>query len=97
MGSIELKIGRDIYKLDNTDIVMDNGTEILVVTKEVGSVWYRSPLRMSKKLFNDLKKVGYLYTDEKLAEYAKRKYDGPVVLYRFDIDKMSKLDDYKSE
>lgn len=97
MGSIKLKIGRDIYKLDNTDIVMDNGAVIQVITKEVGSAWNRSPLRMSKKLFNDLKNIGYLYTDEKLAEYAKRKYSVPVVLYRFDIDKMSKHDDYKSE
>lgn len=89
---IKLKIGREIYNINENDIVMDNGACIQVVTKKVGTLWegYHS-LKMSKKLFNDLKKVNYLYTNDELNKIALEKYEGvSVTLYKFDIERMCK-------
>lgn len=88
---IKLKIGREIYNINENDIVMDNGACIQVVTKKVRTLWEGHPLKMSKKLFNDLKKVNYLYTNDELNKIALEKYEGvSVTLYKFDIERMCK-------
>lgn len=84
---IDLKIGRNTYNIDENDIVMDNGACIQVITKMTGAAWREHPVIMSKKLFCDLRKVGFLYTDEELKDVAKKKYHS-VTLYKFDVERM---------
>lgn len=86
--TIELKIGRSIYNIDENDIVMDNGACIQVITKMTGAAWREHPVIMSKKLFCDLKKVGFLYTNDELKDVAKKKYRDMVTLYKFDLERM---------
>lgn len=86
--TIELKIGRKIYNIDENDIVMDNGACIQVITKMAGAAWREHPVIMSKKLFSDLKKVGFLYTNSELEDIATKKYHSTSTLYKFDIDRM---------
>lgn len=85
---IQLKIGKEIYNINENDIVMDNGSCIQVITKKKQDGWYSYPVKMSKKLFSDLKKVAYLYTNEELEKISAKKYAIPVTLYKFDTERM---------
>lgn len=47
---------------------------------------------MSKKLFNDLRKLELIFTNEGLKQDAIKKYDSSVITYwKFNIEKMQKL------
>lgn len=88
---IQLKIGREVYNINENDVVMDNGSCIQVITKKVGTLWegYHA-LKMSKKLFKDLRTCGYLYTNELINKMWNGRYLGTATLYKFDIERMSK-------
>lgn len=97
MAQIQLKVGREILKLNENDIVMDNGACIQVITRYTGKGFDKYPVKMSKKLFADLKTVGYLYTNAQLGELSRKKYGGRVILYKFNIDAMCEHKEYQIE
>lgn len=88
--TLQLKIGRKTFNIDDNDVIMDNGAIIQVITKKTGYGWNAYPLKMSKKLYNELRKFEFLYTDEDLKRYSIEKYHGEVTLYKFNIEKMKK-------
>lgn len=52
---MELKVGRRIIDIDENDLILDNGACYQIVTKEIGTGFYKPSPVMSKKLFNELK------------------------------------------
>ena len=53
---------------------------------------YKRQVRMSKKLFNDLKKYDLIFTNEGLKQDAIKRYSVLNVTYwKFNIEKMQKL------
>lgn len=91
---IPLKIGRNVVNITENDIVVDNGTCIQVITRIIADYSeyppQKHPLRMSKKLFKELKKYGFLYTDDILKNIAKSRYhSNNIVLYKFNIEEMA--------
>ena len=89
---VRLQVGRNIIELDNKDLILDNGACYQIITKEIGSGFNkRSPI-MSKKLFNDLKRLELVFTNEGLKQNAIKKYSMNVVTYwKFDVERMQKL------
>lgn len=87
---IEMKIGRYVKYIGKDDLILDNGACIQVTTQHGAFVkWHYSILRMSKKLFNDLKKHDFIYLDVSLTKQANKNYNKPFLFYfRFNIDKM---------
>jgi len=90
MDTIKLKVGRGIFNIDENDIIMDNGACYQLITKEIGHGWNKYPPRVSKKMFKDLKTVGFIFTNDKLDKYAKERYSVKVTLYKFNIEAMKK-------
>lgn len=89
---VKLKIGRNIFDIDKNDLILDNGSIYQVITKETGSGWNASIPVMSKKLFNNLKKTGLIFTNEELKQMAYKKYrDEQMVFWKFDIERMQRL------
>lgn len=95
MAHIQLKVGREILELNENDIVMNNGACIQIITRYTGKGFDKYPVKMSKKLFTDLKTVGYLYTNAQLEELSKKKYSGSVTLYKFNIGAMCEHKEYQ--
>lgn len=73
-NTIKLKVGRDTLTLDENDLILDNGACYQIVTREVTNGWYSYPPRMSKTLFNKLKKLEFVRTNSMLKENAEAKY-----------------------
>lgn len=85
---VRLKIGREICTINESDIVMDNGSCVQLISRKKHQVWNLYSINMSKKMFSDLKKNGYLYTNKELEDMAAEKYYSSVVLYKFDVERM---------
>lgn len=89
---IKLKVGRNIIEIDDKDLILDNGACYQIITKEIGSGFEKYPPRMSKKLFNDLKKLGLIFTSEELKQDAIKRYGiSSVAYWKFDIKRMQRL------
>ena len=89
MQTIDLKVGRNILKIDEQDLILDNESCYQIITKNIRGY---APV-MSKKLFRELQKKGFIYTDEKLKEEAEKTYNSTIVTYwKFAIDKMKDTD-----
>ncbi|MFR7559971.1 MAG: hypothetical protein ACLUVX_08945 [Lachnospira pectinoschiza] len=89
---VKLKVGRDILNIDNNDLILDNGACYQIITKEKNKGFKSYPVRMSKKLFNDLKKYDLIFTNEGLKQDAIKRYSVLNVTYwKFNIEKMQKL------
>lgn len=67
---------------------MDNGNSAQVVTQAIFKDWHNYPPKMSKKMFKDMKKLGFLYTDDRLKALCQKRYSIPCMLYAFDIPAM---------
>lgn len=93
MTQIQIKVGRDVIWIDDKDVVLDNGSIIQLLTKTKVSGWYQYPLKMSKKLFKDLKDCGFLYTNETLQNQYRRKFcdasASGLTYYKFRINRMA--------
>lgn len=95
---IEMKIGRYIKYIDKDDLILDNGACIQVTTQIGASLgWGQfAYLRMSKKLFKDLKTCGFIFVDEIKTKKANEPYEKAfLTYYRFDIDRMIKSGGYE--
>ena len=89
---VKLKIGREIYSIDENDMILDNGATYQVVTKEIRRGWSLYSPQMSKTLFKKLFQCGLIYTNEELADLAARRYTVKgCVLYKFNVAKMLEL------
>ena len=90
---IKLKIGRYEKHIGKDDLILDNGACIQVTTQQGAfngwGSW--SPLKMSKKLFKDLKTCAFIFVDEAKTKKANEPYEKAfLTYYRFDIDQMIK-------
>lgn len=89
---VKLKVGRDIIELDHKDLILDNGACYQIVTQNVRKGFDSHYPIISKKLFNDLKKLELIFTSEELRQDAINKYDSSVITYwKFNIERMQKL------
>ena len=90
---MEIKIGRNIYNVNERDLLLDNGSCFQLVTRITGiglDSW--SPAKLSKKLVKDLKKSNAIYTNDDLKMAAEDRYGYSGITYwKFDIEKMKQL------
>lgn len=88
---MELKVGRNIINIDDNDLILDNGACYQIITKEIGTGFRKSVPAMSKKLFNELKKLQFIFTSDGLKLLAEKRYGYTGMTYwKFNIDKMKK-------
>ena len=96
-GKIDIKLDnlkhvKKVYDIDEKDVILDNGACYRVITQEAGYGMNTHASLMSKKLFNDLKKLELIFMSERLTQAAMNKYhDKSLVFWKFDISKMEKL------
>ena len=89
---MELKIGKNIYDVDERDLLLDNGSCFQLVTSSCGiGLDSQSPAKLSKKLVKDLKKSNAIYTNDDLKMAAEGRYYSGVTFWKFDIEKMKQL------
>lgn len=89
---VKLKVGRNIFDIDENDLILDNGACYILVTKKVMKDYSECSPTVSKKLFNDLKKCGLIFTSEGLRQNAIKKYGNHVVAFwKFDVEQMKKM------
>lgn len=89
---VKLKVGRNILDIDNNDLILDNGACYQIITKEVGRGFDKYYPVMSKKLFNDLKKCGLIFTSEGLRQTAIKRYGNSVITYwKFNVNRMKEF------
>lgn len=89
---VKLKVGRNVFDIDENDLILDNGACYQIVTKMIGYGFNKSIPVMSKKLFNDLKKCELIFTSESLRQSAIDEYKNHVVTFwKFNVDRMQKM------
>lgn len=88
MTKIELKLGNKTFKVGEKNLILDNGNRVQLVTQYTIKDWARISPKMSKKLFADMKRYGYLYTNDRLQQFCQKVYNGSCTLYAFDIQRM---------
>lgn len=89
---VKLKVGRNVFDIDDNDLILDNGVCYQIITKEIRKGFDRITPKMSSKLFNDLKKCELIFTSEGLRQAAIKKYGNHVMTFwRFDVDQMKKM------
>lgn len=90
---MELKVGRRVIDIDDNDLILDNGACYQIITKDIGGGFHRSSPVMSKKLFNELKKLEHIFTNDDLKSKATERYGNSEITYwKFDIEKMKKAE-----
>ncbi len=89
---VKLKVGRNVFDIDNNDLILDNGVCYQIITKEIRKGFDRIIPKISSKLFNDLKKYELIFTSEGLRQAAIEKYGNSVeTFWKFNIDQMQKM------
>ena len=88
MTKIELKIGRHTFEISEQDLVLDNGSCAQVITQEIFKDWDTYSPVMSKKMFGDMKKLGFLYTNDQLKEQCHKNHYDFCTYYAFNIPAM---------
>lgn len=95
---IEMKINRYVKHIGEDDLILDNGACIQITTQNGAfSNWNYGTLRMSKKMFEDLKKRDFIYLDVTKTKQENARYPAPRLFYfRFNIEKMIASGKYKA-
>lgn len=89
---VKLKVGRNVFDIDENDLILDNGACYILVTKKIAKGYSSCSPTVSKKLFTELKKCEFIFTSEGLRQAAIEKYGNSVVAFwKFDVDKMQKM------
>lgn len=88
MVKVELKIGHRTFQISERDLVLDNGSCAQVVSQEIFKGWGTYAPVMSKKMFNDMKKLGFLYTNDELKDRCHKNHADFCTYYAFDIPAM---------
>lgn len=92
INMVKLKVGSNILEIDKNDLILDNGMCYQIITKRVGVGYNRSIPVMSKKMFDELKKCGLIFTTERLRQIAIKKYGNSVVTFwKFDVEQMQEM------
>lgn len=90
-NNMELKVGRRIIDIDENDLILDNGCCYQIITKKIGSGFNKAIPVVSKKLFNELKKLEFIFTSDGLKLQAEKQYGYTGLTYwKFNIDRMKK-------
>ena len=61
---VKLKVGRNIFDIDDNDLILDNGACYILVTKKITKNYSSCSPTVSKKLFNDMKKCDVIFRIE---------------------------------
>lgn len=89
---VKLKVGRNIFDIDENDLILDNGACYILVTQEIIKNYSNYSPTVSKKLFTDLKKSELIFTSEGLRQAAIKRYGNSVVTFwKFNIRQMQKM------
>ena len=89
---VKLKVGRNIFDIDENDLILDNGACYVLVTKKITKGYSSCSPTVSKKLFTELNKCELIFTSEGLRQTAIEKYGNSVVTFwKFNVDKMQKM------
>lgn len=88
MTKIELKIGHRTFAISEKDLILDNGNCAQVITQKIFKGWSEYSPTMSKKMFRDMKNLGFLYTNDELETLCHKKYGDFCVFYAFNIPAM---------
>ena len=89
---VKLKVGRNIFDIDENDLILDNGACYMLVTQEIIKNYSSYSPTVSKKLFTDLKKCELIFTSEGLRQAAIKRYGNSVVTFwECTIKKMQKM------
>lgn len=88
MTEIELKIGHHTFAISENDLILDNGSCAQVITQKVFKGWSSYAPIMSKKMFRDMKKLGFIYTNDELETRCHKTYGTYCTFYAFDIPAM---------
>lgn len=78
--------------INKDDLILDNGACFQIITKKVGIGLNEYIPVMSKRLFNDLKRLNLIFTSTELKHMAEEMYKlNQVTFWKFNIDAMQKL------
>jgi hypothetical protein len=89
---VKLKVGRNIFDIDDNDLILDNGACYILVTKKITKNYSSCSPTVSKKLFNDMKKCDVIFRSEGLRQAAIERYGNSVVTFwKFDVDQMQNM------
>lgn len=89
---VKLKVGRNVFDIDENDVILDNGACYILVTKKITKGFSSCSPTVSKKLFTDLKKCELIFTSEGLRKTAIEKYGNSVVTFwKFNVNQMQKM------
>ena len=91
---VKVKFERREWLLTESDVFLDNGMCVLLVTQSYQSDWSRANPRLTKALVTRWKKEGILYTTPALSERVKKDYSHSGVVdrltyYKVDIKKLA--------
>lgn len=87
-----LKVGREIYDINENDVVLFNGACWQLITRKVFSGWHKYSPTMSKILCEKLLKKNILILTKKEGEYVTEsgKQMG-LYYYKFDVEKLNEF------
>lgn len=101
--TIYLKIGRKVYAITDKDLILDNGNCYQLDTQKKSSGFDSTSVIISKTLFNKLKAVQYVYTNEKLKEQAIQAHNHfdirneKLTYWKFNVDAMYEIEEYRNK
>jgi hypothetical protein len=95
--TVLIKVGRNTLRISANDIILDNGATYQIITKEVGGFGKEQTPAMSKKLFNEFKQAGFVFTSELMKHSALTRYGekSGCTFWKFNMTELSKHDEYR--
>lgn len=87
----ELKVGRNVFDINENDVVLFNGACWMLLTRKIGKEWHYYNPTVSKALCQKLLKKDILVMFKKEREYLTS--DGKqmgLYYYKFDMEKLEK-------
>ena len=88
---VKIRLGYFDLEIDENDIILDNGSCYVLITKELGSGRDSHHPIISKTDFNDLRTHGFLYTNNELRLFAwKQEKSTNVTYWKFKMALMYK-------
>lgn len=88
MLKTKIKVGRREFVVYDTDLILDNGACYQILSCSNKGTYYKSN-DLSKKLFNELRKLEGVFTSEGLRIAAQYNFDEHCTFWKFDIEHMT--------
>lgn len=82
-----IKVGKKVYTIDETDIILDNGACYQILSRNNEGKYYLH-YNLSKKVFQELVKKKGIYTDDMLHTEAIRNHGDWCTYWKFKIEYM---------